>query len=65
MNARDPCSSLRSETFGMIKCGISQKDVAQRLKVVERSVRRLWRTYNVGGSLDTRVHSGRQNVSIE
>ena len=43
----------------MIKCGVAQKDVAQRLNVGERSVRRWWRTYNVGDSLDTQVRFGR------
>ena len=51
--------SLRSEAIGMIKCGVAQKDVAQRLNVGERSVRRWWRTYNVGDSLDTQVRFGR------
>ena len=59
MNVRDHGVSLRSEAIGLIKCGISQKEVAQGLNVGEQSVRRWWRTYNVGDSLDTQVRSGR------
>ena len=60
MNVRDHGVSLRSEAIGMIKCGVSQKEVAQRLNVGERSVRRWWWwTYNVGNSLDTQLRSGR------
>ena len=37
MNVRDHGVSLRSEAIGMTKCGVSQKEVAQRLNVGERS----------------------------
>ena len=62
MNVSDYGLSLRSKAIGMVELGISKKEVARRLNVGYRSVRK-WQQLNISGkSLETKSRSGRPPI---
>ena len=62
MNVSDYGLSLRSKAIGMVELGISKKEVARRLNVRYRSVRK-WQQLNISGkSLETKSRSGRPPI---
>ena len=59
MNVPDFGNGVRSQAIGMIAGGLMQKEVALRLEVRERSVRRWWHNHKTGASMETKPRSGR------
>ena len=59
MDVRDRGIQVRSEAIGMLKAGITQKNVARELHVTIRTVKRWWSSYRNGQSLETKSRSGR------
>ncbi|KAI6653154.1 Transposable element Tcb1 transposase [Oopsacas minuta] len=59
MNVRDHGIAVRSKAIGMLEAGVSLKDVALRLGVGLRSIKRWWAAAKCGHSLETKARSGR------
>ena len=59
MNVPDHGISVRSQVIEMIEGGLEQKEVALRLEVGERPVRRWWYNHRTGTSMETKPRSGR------
>ena len=61
MNVRDQRLEIRSQAIGMIITGMIQKDVATKLGVSLRSIKRWWRKHKLGKSQKNEVHPGRKS----
>ena len=62
MNVSDYGLAMRSKAIGMVEAGIPKKEVAKRLGVGYRSVRRWSLSNNLGISLETKKRSGRPPI---
>ena len=62
MNVSDYGLAMRSKAIGMVEAGIPKKEVAKRLGVGYRSVRRWSLSINLGISLETKKRSGRPPI---
>ena len=62
MNVSDYGLAMRSKAIGMIESGLPKKEVAKRLNVGYRSVRRWSQSNNSGVSLETKGRSGRPPI---
>ena len=62
MNVSDYGLAMRSKAIGMIESGVPKKEVAKRLNVGYRSVRRWSQSNKSGVSLETKGRSGRPPI---
>ncbi|KAI6650121.1 hypothetical protein LOD99_6203 [Oopsacas minuta] len=62
MNVGDHGVELRSKAIGMLEGGITQKEVAIRLNVGVRTVRRWWSQHKGGETMETKPRSGRPQI---
>ncbi|KAI6652369.1 hypothetical protein LOD99_7383 [Oopsacas minuta] len=62
MNVGDHGVELRSKAIGMLEGSITQKEVATRLSVGVRSVRRWWSQHKCGETMETKPRSGRPQI---
>ncbi|KAI6651151.1 hypothetical protein LOD99_5502 [Oopsacas minuta] len=62
MNVGDHGVEVRSKAIGMLEGGITQKEVARRLNVGVRSVRRWWSQRKCGETMETKPRSGRPQI---
>ena len=51
--------AVQSKAIMMLEAGLPQKDIALRLNVALRSIKRRWAACKCGQSLETKARSGR------
>ena len=62
MNVRDHGLELRTQAIGMLNAGMTQKDVALKLRVSLRSIERWWNKEKLGESQKTKSRPGRNST---
>ena len=62
MNVGDHRIAVRSKAIGLLEAGVQQRDVALRLSVGLRSIKRWWAASKRGQSLETKARSGRPKI---
>ena len=62
MNVRDHGLDFRTQAIGMLNAGMSQKDIALKLRVSLRSIERWWHKEKLGESQKTKSRPGRNST---